>query len=240
MCTIFGYTRVSSESQAESGLSLQEQEATVATRAKALAVQYELSIGGILSDPAVSATKHDLRDRPGGRKLDRLLEKGDHVVIAKLDRAFRNQRDCVLTMEAWEKRGVTAHLLDLGIDTSTPAGKLVTGIMSAFAQWESARIGERIRDAKKSMRARGRSTNGFRRLGYMIDDAGNLRPYKHERDLAHQLRDWRSTGWSLREIAEELNRREVRRPGRIEGQRTGAWSPQACARLLEALASKWP
>jgi DNA invertase Pin-like site-specific DNA recombinase len=240
MSNIHGYIRVSSLSQAESGLSLQQQEEVIRLRSESLAQQYGLEVGELHSDPAISATRHDLRDRPAGQKLDASLNQGDHVVIAKLDRAFRNQRDCVLTMEAWEKRGVSVHLLDLGVDTSTPAGKLVTGIMSAFAQWEAARIGERIRDAKKSMRANGKATNGIRRLGYQIDPNGHLLPYTHEREVATKIAKLRTRGLFWREIAERLNSDSVIRPGGFTGQRIAAWNAQACERLNSAMQADWP
>jgi hypothetical protein len=71
MPTIYGYVRVSIAGQAESGLSLQDQRTVIASRSEALAIEKGIETGEIFTDPAVSATRHSLRDRPAGGRLDR-------------------------------------------------------------------------------------------------------------------------------------------------------------------------
>lgn len=231
--TIYGYIRVSSDQQADSGLSLSAQSATIKEAAKRLAKQHSLMIGKIFRDPAVSATRFALFARVGGCSLNNALAKGDHVVIAKLDRAFRSQRDCVLTCESWMARGVIVHMLDIGVDTDTPLGRMLIGILSTIAQWEAARIGERIRDANQSRRTQGKSTNGHRIHGYKIC-RGKLVPDKTERSIARRMVAMRENGKILREIAEHFNGRKIRRPS---GK---AWNPQAVNRMIARHKRRWP
>ena len=231
---IYGYIRVSSSTQADSGLSLQDQRRVITQRAGML------TEGGveIFEDAAVSASRIALRCRPAGSKLDAILMRGDAVIFAKLDRGFRNMADCVVTMTEWETRGVVVHLLDLGVDTSTPSGQLMVGIMASFAQFESKRIGERTKCAKASMRANGQSTNGVRRLGYAIVD-GILVPHPVERAIASRVSEMRREGLWWRQISERLNEEGVERPGGFN-QTITEWTPQAVSRLEKAFASRWP
>ena len=156
MPTAYGYLRVSSDAQAASGLGLDAQLQRIQAEQGRLEAA-GASVGPVYRDEAVSAVRHAMRERPAGSALDAAVQAGDHVCIAMLDRAFRTQRDAAVTLEAWLSRGVTVHLLDIGADTSTPLGQLTVGILAAVAQWESQRIGERIRDAKAVQRRAGRS-----------------------------------------------------------------------------------
>ncbi len=231
--TVYGYVRVSSEQQADSGLSLSAQSERIRDAAKRLAKQHGLVVGKIYRDPAVSASRFAFLARHGGCELNKALHKGDHVVIAKLDRAFRSQRDCVVTCEAWMSRGVVVHMLDIGVDTDTPLGRMLIGILSTIAQWEAARIGERIRDANRSRRSQGKATNGQRIHGYKIC-RGKLIPDKVERSIAKRMAAMREKGKLLREIAEHFNLQKIRRPS---GK---AWNPQAVNRMIARHKSGWP
>ena len=229
---IYGYIRVSSSTQAESGLSLQDQRRAIASR------QNSVESVEIFEDAAVSASKYNLRDREAGKRLDKCLKRRDTVVITKLDRGFRNTLDCIQTLDAWETRGVTVILLDLGVDTSTPAGKLMVSVFAAFAQFEASRIGERTKCAKASMRANGKSTNGVRRLGYAIVD-GLLAPHPIERAIASRVREMRAEGLWWRQISERLNEDGVERPGGFR-QTLKGWNAQAVSRLYTAAMANWP
>jgi DNA invertase Pin-like site-specific DNA recombinase len=229
----YGYLRVSSDAQVASGLGLDAQLQRILAEQDRLRAG-GLTIGHVYRDEAVSALRHAMRDRPAGSALDTAIRAGDHVCIAMLDRAFRTQRDAATTLEAWLSRGVTVHLLDVGADTSTPVGQLTVGILAAVAQWESQRLGERIRDAKAAQRRAGRSTNGRARLGYRLGPGGQLRPDARQRRIHRSIALLRTRGWRLCEIAEQLNRTWRPRPG------TRRWNGQAVARALVARRSGYP
>jgi len=132
----YGYIRVNGDRQAKSGLGLEAQ-------AKAIndyCHSHGLTLAKVFRDEAVSASRRPLSQRPQGAKLIGTAGPGDHVVIAKLDRAFRSLRDFATELDRWQQRGVVLHLLDLNIDSSTPVGKLIASVMAAVAEREARRI----------------------------------------------------------------------------------------------------
>ncbi|MGR3590465.1 MAG: recombinase family protein [Limimaricola soesokkakensis] len=95
-------------------------------------------------------------DRP---ELDRLLDQlrpGDVVVVAKYDRLSRSLQDLLMIVEKIRNRGAGFRSLAEGIDTTTPAGRLVFHVMSSIAQFELERIAERTKEGLAAVRKRGR------------------------------------------------------------------------------------
>lgn len=134
----FGYTRVSTTDQ-ELGLVSQD---------KAIVRYCEfkgLKLLNIYTDRGTSG-KHPLAHRPRGAALLRTLQPKQHVVIHKLDRAWRNARDCLATVERWDKEQVTLHIVDMGMDLSTPLGRCFLTIAAAFAEMERAFISQRTKE----------------------------------------------------------------------------------------------
>jgi len=113
-----------------------------------------------------------LADRPEGQRLLAVLQPGDVVVAAKLDRAFRSAADALETLEELKKDKIGLHLIDLGGDVcGNGISKLVFTILSAVAENER----ERVRDAKRH-RAELRLNNGSKRqFGWDVVD-GRLVP----------------------------------------------------------------
>lgn len=93
--------------------------------------------------------------------LDQLTEavrrhKVQAVVCWRLDRLGRNLRHLVMLLDEWQSRGVAFVTLGEGIDTSTPAGRLVAGVLGSIAEFERARIQERIHAGLARARAHGK------------------------------------------------------------------------------------
>jgi DNA invertase Pin-like site-specific DNA recombinase len=78
------------------------------------------------------------------------------VVCWRLDRLGRNLRHLVLLLDEWQSRGVAFVTLGEGIDTSTPAGRLVAGVLGSIGEFERARIQERIVAGLARARAQGK------------------------------------------------------------------------------------
>jgi DNA invertase Pin-like site-specific DNA recombinase len=117
-------------------------------------------------------------ERPEGGKLWAALGRGDTLVAAKLDRMFRSAADCLAVVETFKARGVSLFLLDLngGADDVSGNGiaRLFLTIVSAFAEFERDRIGERIRATKRAQKARGEYLGGKPPFGWRTTQSTNL------------------------------------------------------------------
>lgn len=106
-------------------------------------------------DQAVSGAK-DRRPALDQLTADVRRHKVQAVVCWRLDRLGRNLRHLVLLLDEWQARGVAFVTLGEGIDTSTAAGRLVAGVLGSIAEFERARIQERIRAGLARARAQGK------------------------------------------------------------------------------------
>jgi DNA invertase Pin-like site-specific DNA recombinase len=98
-----------------------------------------------------------LKQRP---QLDRVLDHlrpGDTLVVWRLDRLGRNLRHLIATVTDLSAREVGFRSLTEGIDTTTPAGRLVFHVFGALAEFEAALIRERTTAGLAAARARGRT-----------------------------------------------------------------------------------
>ena len=106
-------------------------------------------------DHGVSGSK-DRRPALDQLVTDVRRHKVQAVVCWRLDRLGRNLRHLVLLLDEWQSRGVAFVTLGEGIDTSTPAGRLVAGVLASIAEFERARIQERIHAGLARARAQGK------------------------------------------------------------------------------------
>src|SRR5437764_1081624 len=105
-------------------------------------------------DQGVSGAK-DRRAALDQLTADVRRHKIQAVVCWRLDRLGRSLRHLVLLLDEWQHRGVAFVTLGEGIDTSTPAGRLVAGVLASIAEFERARIQERIMAGLARARANG-------------------------------------------------------------------------------------
>ncbi|MEK0224555.1 recombinase family protein [Bacillus proteolyticus] len=87
-------------------------------------------------------------DRPKFQELLSVLEKGDSLVVTKLDRFARSTEHAIQTIKMLFDKGVKVHILNMGIVEDTPTGRLMFNIMSAFAEFERDMIVERTQEGK--------------------------------------------------------------------------------------------
>ena len=74
----------------------------------------------------------------------------------RLDRLGRNLRHLILTLDELTALGVSFVSLGEGLDTTTPAGRLQLHILGAIAEFERARISERVKAGVERARRQGR------------------------------------------------------------------------------------
>jgi DNA invertase Pin-like site-specific DNA recombinase len=137
-----GYVRVSTDKQAERGISLEAQ----AERIRAMALVQGAELSDIIVESGESAKS---LNRPGMTNLLELVDAGKlkAVIVAKLDRLTRSVKDLCELLERFERKGVALVSVAESLDTGSAAGRLVLSIMAAVSQWEREAIGERTRDA---------------------------------------------------------------------------------------------
>lgn len=141
---VVGYIRVSTDEQGDSGAGLEAQRAAIAAEAK----RRGWHLVEILEDTASGKT---MTRRPGLAAALQRLESGaaDALAVAKLDRLSRSLLDFAGLVERSRKQGWQLVALDLGVDTTTPAGEMMANVLAAFAQFERRLISQRTSDALK-------------------------------------------------------------------------------------------
>ena len=131
---VYGYARVSTKGQATDGNSLQAQE-------KALR---EAGATEIYMDAFTGTKAH----RPELDKLMNVMVAGDTLKVTKLDRIARSATQGIELIQSLLDKGITVHVLNMGLMDNTPTGKLIRNIMMAFAEFERDMIVERTTEGK--------------------------------------------------------------------------------------------
>jgi putative DNA-invertase from lambdoid prophage Rac len=130
--------------------------------------------------------------------------KGDIIITAKLDRAFRSASDALAVLEELKAQGVGLHMIDLGGDVcGNGISKMVFTILAAVAEGERDRIRERIRDAKRHLASQGIFSGGSRQFGFdKVEDGAFVRlvPNAAEQAIIKRMQTMKADGASLREI----------------------------------------
>ncbi|HDR3483965.1 TPA: recombinase family protein [Bacillus pacificus] len=157
------YIRVSTQDQVENySIEVQRERIRAYCKAKNWDIYDEYIDGGYSGSNL---------DRPDIKRLLNDLKKIDVVVVYKLDRLSRSQRDTLeLIEEHFLKNKVDFVSITETLDTSTPFGKAMIGILSVFAQLERETIAERMRMGHIK-----RAENGLRGNGGDYDPSGYTR-----------------------------------------------------------------
>jgi putative DNA-invertase from lambdoid prophage Rac len=197
---VYGYARVSTERQVGEGVSLNEQ----IRRIEGRALEQGWQIAEVFVERGVSGSV-PLGDRPEGARLLEVLQPGDIVIAAKLDRMFRSALDALNVIRDFQRQRISLWLLDLGGDVSGDGiARLVLTILAAIAEFERERIGERIRDAKRHQRRSGQYLGGDRPFGWRVGEDGMLVEDEAEQRALADMRALRDAGASFRNIAAQI------------------------------------
>ena len=212
MTRTIAYLRVSTDKQADRGVSLDAQRAKVA----AYAELYELELVEIVVDAGHSAKS---LDRPGLQRALEMLKRreAEGLLVVKLDRLTRSVVHLGQLVEAYFAPGKAA-LLSVGeqIDTRTAAGRLVLNVLASVSQWEREAIGERTSAAMQHKASRGQYTGGRPPFGFRVaSDGQRLEPELAEQAVLAEARSLRGAGLSLELVAKRLGTKGFRsRTGR--------------------------
>ena len=109
----FIYSRVSSTDQVENGQGLRDQQVRGVNYFVGSLMCKGVELKENVKDEGVSAYKVDFFDRPGGKYLASQLDRGDHLIVDKIDRLWRSLADFVRVTQYLEKRGIILHIVSL-------------------------------------------------------------------------------------------------------------------------------
>jgi len=105
----------------------------------------------------ISGSMPIVRRKGFGRLLDK-MEKGDVLVVTKLDRLGRDAIDVSLTVAKLENMGIKVHCLALGgVDLTSSAGKMTMGVINTVAQFERDLLIERTQSGLARAKSEGKT-----------------------------------------------------------------------------------
>ena len=159
------YERVSTQEQAEHGLSIDAQIDVLTEWAK------DYTIVDHYTDLGVSA-RSPASKRPELQRMLRDCEAGkiDLIIFTKLDRFFRNIKEYYKVEDVLERTGVAWKAIHEDYETQTAAGRLKVNIMLAVAQDEADRTSERIKAVFEDKRKRGLVPTGIVPVGVKLEN----------------------------------------------------------------------
>jgi len=219
------YTRVSTQEQSETGVSLDAQD----ERLRAYATITGLQVITLIREEGVSG-RTPIAHRPGGKEMLRRIRAGEiqHIVALKLDRLFRDAEDALRQTREWDKANVTLHILDLGgqmVNTASAMGRMMLTVIAGMAELERSLIAGRtaaaLQHKKKHRQVYSPTPLGFRREG------NSLIPDEQEQALVNRIRQMHDEGASLSGISETLNEEG------ITGKKGGRWYATTIRKILE-------
>ena len=216
------YFRVSTDEQAESGVSLDAQQAKV--RAWCTANDAALDPADVFVEGEAAGGGAG-RGKSGGRAdnrpalqaaLDKVCGRKGVLVFYSLSRLARSTRDTLAIAERLDHAGANMVSLSERIDTTSASGKMVFRMLAVLAEFERDLIRERTRDALQHKIRRGERC-GKVRFGSVVDpddprrskktgSPSALVPCPREVEAVALIKDLAGEGRSLRSIAAELDR----------------------------------
>jgi site-specific DNA recombinase len=199
----------------------------------------DLDLCDVVVDSGVSGTSIFM-DRPAVRQLRALMDANGgprQIVFTKLDRAFRSVLDCVQTIKAWSESGISFHIIEQRIDTSSAMGRAMLQMIAVIAELENGQRSERQHAAFQVMRRQGQrcgtipfgwdaapAANRTSKTGRHADD---LIPNTFEQSVLALILTMHTTGTSDNAIARFLNAKG------IQAKRGGIWYGATVASVRE-------
>jgi putative DNA-invertase from lambdoid prophage Rac len=230
--TVFGYTRVSTVEQAsDDRTSLETQRQRIAQAAAAGG----LAVDTYVNEAGVSGSK-PLSERPLGGPLLAGLQRGDTLIVAKMDRAFRNAADALVTAGALKDRKIDLIISDMGSEPVTQNGvsRMFFGMLALVAEFERDRLRERVAEGRTAKRISGGHIGGATPFGYRKNGTGRtarLEPDPEQQVALGSIRAMGAEGLSSRAISAALRERHNLKLSHVSVRAILAKEQQGAARI---------
>jgi len=214
------YTRVSTEEQAKEGFSLDAQLDKLRSYCKAR----DWIVAGEYVDDGYSGRK---TKRPAYMKMLEEIEKWDAILVIKMDRIHRNQKNFMFMMEQLNKNKKEFVSMSESFDTSTAIGRFVMNIIQGIAQLESEQIGERVYIGMEQKAKINGGVLGFNiPYGYDYMD-GKLNINQNEALVIKNIYSWYLDHKSMGEIVTMLN------DAKVPTKNQGLWAKKMVSTILK-------
>lgn len=201
MATAIGYIRVSTEGQAQDGVSLDAQRAKI----EAWCSLNDYTLTTVHVDAGISGKSAD--NRPGLQAALQDCKKDSALVVYSLSRLARSTRDTIEISERLAKTGADLVSLSEKIDTTTAAGKMVFRMMAVLAEFERDQISERTTTAMQFKKAKGERVGSIPYGFDLSADGVTLIENAAEQAVISEAKELHRAGLSLRKIAVALDKR---------------------------------
>ena len=218
-----GYIRVSTQGQADEGVSLEAQRAKI----EAWCELNDYEMVTIFEDAGISGGS--MKGREGLHAALKAAGQGMALVTYSISRLARSTRDMLEISDELTRRGADLVSLSERIDTTTASGRMVFRMLAVLAEFEREQIGERTKMALRHKKAQG-MVYAATPFGFEAVD-GRLVEDEDEAAIVGEILSMRAAGQSLANIADDLNERGV------EGKRGGRWHPSTVRYLIQRQAA---
>ena len=200
MATAAIYTRLSQDRDGTKGGTKRQEE-----DCRALCRREGLRVGRVYTDDDRSA--YSAKSRPSFEQLLGDLEDYDALVYWKTDRLVRRTVQFFRVVEACQKAGVRLVSVVDPIDTSTPIGQGVAGLLASVGEQESHNIGLRVKRLHQSNAKAGKPHGHRRAFGY---DPTGTKIVAAEAKAIREARDRILAGEAMTAICNDWNDRGVK------------------------------
>ena len=226
MCKYYGYTRVSTETQAEKGGGLDVQRQAI----ERYAADHDITLADIYTDAGISGTTES---RPA---LDRLLLEtiaaGDTIIVHNTSRLWRD----IFAQATIMKTVMNARAHIISIDEpefdvykymTDPANFMISGMMTMLDQWERMTVARKLARGRTAKASHGAKPAGACPYGYQYaPDKKSVVIVPDEAEVVKRMYSGILKGMTVNQIANELN---------ADGLKTRhgkAWSRGAIYKIL--------
>ena len=226
------YVRVSTNKQADRGMSLEAQQEKMA----AYATLYDLELVETIVERGLSAKS--VSGRPGLVKALKMLEDGEAegLLVVKLDRLTRSIVDLGHLIEEYfghtGPKGARLMSVSEQIDTTSASGKLVLNVLMSVSQWEREVISERTKEVLQYKKTIGQRTGSIPYGMKVGTDGKTLEQHAAEQEVIQYIQQLKTEGLSLQKIAYRLQDEHIPSRKRHGSDKPGEWQKSSVHRIL--------